>query len=101
LIGIARDAIFATAGWIYEFNFNSRSHAGQVTIEPAFKRIGRSRATALVRFTVVSSAGRVGFSLVRLSIHDVDAAAVRFPAGDAGGIVLVGVSDALVIFLAI
>ena len=42
----------------------------------------------------------MAFSLVRLAVHDVDTAAVGLPAGDTRRVVLVGVSDALVVFLA-
>ena len=101
LVGVARDAILAATRRIYEFNFNSRSYAGQVTIKPALKRIGRSRTTAFIRFAVVSAARRVSFSLVRLAVHDPDAAAVGLPAGNARREMFVRVSDTFVIFLAI
>src|SRR5688572_21544124 len=39
------------------------------------------------------------FSAIRLAVHDPDPAAIRFPPGDTGAEVLVGVSYALVIFL--
>src|SRR3989441_12428869 len=43
----------------------------------------------------------MGFGLVGFAPHDIDAAAIGFPSGNAGSKMLVGVSDALVIFLAI
>ena len=56
-------------------------------------------AAAFVGRTIVVAAHRVRFALVRLAIHDPDAAAISFPAGNAGSEVLVGISDALVVFL--
>src|SRR3954462_879988 len=41
------------------------------------------------------------FDFIRLAVDDVDAAAVGLPAGNAGGVVLVRVGDAFVVFLAI
>src|SRR5437588_11305312 len=41
------------------------------------------------------------FRLVGFAPHDIDAAAIGLPSGNAGSEMLVGVSDALLIFLAI
>src|SRR5437660_2670613 len=43
----------------------------------------------------------MGFGLVGFAPHDIDTAAIGFPSGYAGSEMLVGVGDALVIFLAI
>src|SRR2546422_566934 len=43
----------------------------------------------------------MGFGLVGFAPHDIDAAAIGFPSRNAGSEMLVGIGDALVIFLAI
>src|SRR5438067_10235862 len=43
----------------------------------------------------------MALEFVGLAVHDVNAAAISFPSGNAGGIVLVRVSDALVILFAV
>src|SRR5581483_1558411 len=101
LIRVARDAILAAAGRIDELDLNAGAHAGKIAIEPTLERIGRSRAAAFVRLSVVSAPRRMRFDFVGLAPHDVDAAAIGFPTRNAGSIVLVGVGDTLVVFLAI
>src|SRR5438270_157558 len=50
---------------------------------------------------LICAARRMGFSLVGFAIHNPNAATVGLPPGNTGSEMLVGVSDALVIFLAI
>jgi hypothetical protein len=47
---------------------------------------------------VILAARRMRFDFIGLAERDVDTPTIRFPAGDAGRVVLVGISDALVIF---
>src|SRR5437870_2136189 len=54
-----------------------------------------------MRFPVVSAAGGMGFRFVGFAIHNPNAATVGLPPGNTGSEMLVGVSDAFVIFLAI
>ena len=101
LVGVASDAIFATAGRIDELNFYSRTDAGEIAIEPALERISGGRSAALGWLALVRAAGRMAVFLVGLSVHDVDAAAIGLPAGNAGSEMLVRIGDSFVVLLAI
>src|SRR6266850_2056729 len=43
----------------------------------------------------------MGLNFIRFSPHDVSAAAISLPAGNAGSVMLIGIGDALVVLLAI
>src|ERR1700761_5268810 len=68
---------------------------------PYLKGVGRGIAAALVHRTVVAAAARMRIDAVRLAVGDVDMASIRPPAWLACGKMLVGISDAGVMFLAI
>src|SRR3972149_7839136 len=55
-------------------------------------------AAAFFDRPLVVAAGRVRIDLVGWAVHDVDAAAIGFPARYAAGKMLVGVSDAAIVF---
>src|SRR5207245_132690 len=69
----------------------------EVAIAPVFKWEGRSGAAAFFHGAFIGSARGMRFDFVGLAVHDVNTAAVGFPAGDAGGEVFVGVGDARVV----
>src|SRR5208282_6296123 len=76
-----------------------RTDAVNVPVTPLLEGISGSRAAAFrIRALVRPTAG-VGIIFVRRTIHDVNPAAIRLPTGNAGGEVLVAVSNAAVIFL--
>src|SRR4030095_13199120 len=98
-VGAARNTILAAAGWIDKLNLDPRAYASQITIEPNFKWIRRRTTTTFVGRTVVITSRRVRFALIRFSIHDPDAPAIRFPSWYAGREMLIGIGNALVVFL--
>src|SRR5262245_26286318 len=100
-IGAAGDEVFARAGRVYKFDLDVRTYSLDVAIPPDFEGIGRRRATAFPGGAVVAAARWVRFDLIGLAEHDVDAPAVGLPSGDAAGVMLVGVGDALVILFAV
>ena len=82
-IRITRDAILAAARRIDEFDFDSGSNTGNVAIKPVLERISRGRTAAFVRLALVRCRPTGVFPSVRLAVHDVDAAAIGLPAGNA------------------
>src|SRR5215510_13000654 len=100
-IGAAGDAVFARTGRVDEFDLDVRTYSLDVAIPPDFKGISRRRATAFPGWPVIAAARRVRFNLIGLAEHDIDAPAVGLPSGDAAGVMLVGVGDALVILFAV
>src|SRR5262249_51698886 len=97
----AGDAVFARAGRVYKFDLDVRTYSLDVAIPPYFEGIGRRRAAAFPGGAVVAAARGVRFDLIRLAEHDIDAPAVGLPPGDAAGVMLVGVGDALVMLFAV
>ncbi|MGB2672231.1 MAG: hypothetical protein WA621_07590 [Candidatus Acidiferrum sp.] len=93
--------IFAGTSGIDEFDFDVVANVFEMAIAPEFPGISGGGAAALLRGTIVSAAGGMGFDFVGRSPEDVDVPAIGFPAGDAGGEVLVGVGDAAIVFFAI
>src|SRR5262249_47628740 len=100
-IGAARDVVFARTGRVDEFNLDVRTDSLDEAIPPYFEGIGRRRAAAFPGGAVVAAARGVRFDLIRLAEHDIDAPAVGLPPGDAAGVMLVGVGDALVMLFAV
>ena len=89
--------IVAAHAGVDELNHDFLANSFQVAIAPGFKREGGSLAATFFHGALVGSAGGMGFDFIRLAIHDVHAAAIGLPAGDAGSEMLVGVGDALVV----
>ena len=88
--------IFAGAAGVHEFDDDIGSDAFHVAVAPLFKRIGRGLAAAFRSGTLIITAGRVRFDLIRLSPNDVDASPIGAPAGNTGSEPLVGVCDAAI-----
>ena len=80
-VGRARDAIFARAGRVNEFDLDAGADALDVTVEPDFERIGRRRTAAVIARAVVGAARRVRLDRVGLAEGDVDATASVFQPG--------------------
>ena len=71
-----------------------------IAIAPVFEWIGGGFAAAFIRRTLVGAAGGMRLDFVRRAPHDVNPAAIGFPAGNARGVMLVGIGDAaIVLFL--
>src|SRR5581483_2555601 len=84
---------------IDKLDFHFLPNAIDVAIAPLFPRIGLSFASALFNRALIGAARGVGFDLVGRTVHDVNAAPVRLPSGDAGGKTLVGICDATVVLV--
>ncbi len=69
----------------------------QVAVAPHFERKCLRLAAAFFLRTLVGAAHGVGVNAVGLAVHDVDAPAVRLPARESRGIVLIGILDAAVV----
>src|SRR5581483_9343096 len=98
--GVHRHAVFAGHGGIDELDDDVAAYVFDVAIAPLLEGIGGRGAAALFRGTFIGSARGVRLDLIRRPVHNVDAAAIGFPAGDTRSVVLVGVGDtAVVLFL--
>src|SRR5450432_125743 len=95
---VAGHAILARHGGVDEFNIDVGANALDIAVAPLLEGEGGGGAAAFFRRPLVGAAGRVGFLLVGRAVGDVDAAAVRLPAGNSRSEVLVGVGDAAVVF---
>src|SRR5205807_6913399 len=73
-VGIAGDTIFTAARRIDELDFDARTYARQVTIEPTLEWISRGRAASFRRVAVIGAAGRVRLHFVGFAPGDVDTA---------------------------
>ena len=76
---------------------SSVADALDVAIAPLLEGIGGGGAAAFFVGTLVGAAGGVRLDFVRRAEGDVDPAAIRLPAGDTGGVPLVGIGDAAVV----
>src|SRR5678815_2336338 len=85
--------------WVNKLDLDAGADACEVTIEPYFEWVRGRRTAAFIRWTLIRSTHRVRFALIRLAVHDPDAAAIRFPTWDTGAEVLVRVCDSFVVFL--
>src|SRR5215510_12480997 len=90
--------VLAGARWIDEFKLDVLSDAIEMPVAPFFPRIGARGATAFFGRAIVGAAGGMRFDFVGRTPNDVGAAAIRTPAGNTGGKVLVGVCDAAIVF---
>src|SRR5208283_6023867 len=86
--------IVAAHAVVDKFDDHFLPDAFNVAIAPGFKRERGGLAAAFFHGALISAAGGVSVNLIRRSKHDVHPAAVGLPAGDAGGIMLVGICDA-------
>ena len=89
--------VVAAHARVHEFDDHFLANAFKVAVAPLFKRERGSRASALFHGTFVLSARGMGLNLIGLSIHDVHPAAIAFPARNASGKVLVGISNTRVV----
>ena len=90
-------AELARHGGVDELDDDVVADAFDVAIAPLLEGEGGGLAAALFRGPLIGAARGVVFDFVRRAVRDVDAAAVGLPAGDARGVVLVGVRDAAVV----
>ncbi len=93
--------IFAAHAGVDEFDDDFLADAFDVAIAPVFKGEGRGLAAAFFHGAFVGAARGMRLDFIGLAVHDVDAAAIGLPAGHAGGEMLVGVGDALVVLFLI
>ena len=92
--------VLARHGGVDELDDDVVADAFDVAVAPLLERIGGGFAAAFFHGPLVGAAGGMRFDFVRRPVHDVDAAAVGLPAGDARSVMLVGVRDApVVLFL--
>ena len=97
---VGSQAELARATGIHKFQFNIFADALNVVVRPIFEGIRLRFAAALIQRPLVVLALCMAFKRVRLAVHDVDAAAVGSPAGNAGCKMLVGIGDApIMLFL--
>ena len=96
---INRQMVFAGHRGINEFQHHVLADAFDVTVTPSLKRIGGGLSATLFLGTNVRPAARVGVYFISRPVHDVDSPAIRLPARNPGGEMLVGVSDAAVVLL--
>src|ERR1700757_3121425 len=96
VIGIAGEEILSAGALVDEFQNHFVADTLKIAITPGFERIRAGGATAFFLGTIVRAAGGMRFNLVGLTPDDVDTAAVRLPAGNAGCEVFIGVSDAAI-----
>ena len=94
---IHRHVIFAAHASVDELDDDLLPDSFEITVSPIFKREGRRLATAFGHGPLITSARGMRLDLVGLAVHDVDAAPVRFPARNAGGEMLIGVGNSLVV----
>src|SRR5246127_3275347 len=98
---IHRHVVFAAHARVDKLDDDFLTNAFDVAVAPLLKGEGRSFSAAFFHGALVGAAGGMRLDFVGLAENDVDAAAVRLPAWDTGGEVLVGVSDALVVLFLI
>src|SRR3989442_15085744 len=91
--------VFAGASGIDKFELDIFSDVLQVAIAPLLPGIRACGAAAFFHRPVVRPAGRMGIYFIGRAPDDVHAAAVRFPTGDAGSVMLVGISNAAIVLL--
>src|SRR5579859_2586576 len=94
---VGGQAEFASARRIHEFQLYVLADTFNIVIRPIFIGVGLRLATALVQGPVPSLALSVAFKVIRLAVHDVDAAAIGSPAGNAGRVMLVSIGDAAIV----
>ena len=99
LAGVHGEMKLASHGGIDKFQDDVRPNTVDVTISPLLEGKGGSLAAPLLLGPHVGAAAGVRVVFVRGTVHDVNPPAITLPTGNAGSVVLVGVSDAAVIFL--
>src|SRR5262245_8775573 len=72
-----------------------------MTIKPNLERIGCRTPATLIVWPFVCTTRGMGLDRIRFSPLDVDTPAIRFPTGNTGCKLFVGIRDTLVIFLAV
>src|SRR5581483_10947426 len=82
-----------------EFDDDFLADPLNVAVPPCFEGERGGLAATFFHRTLVASAGGMRLDFVRLAEDDVDAPAIGLPAGNASREMLVGISDALVVFL--
>ena len=89
--------IFAAHAGVDEFDDDFLADAFNVAVAPCFEGEGRGLAAAFFHGALVGAARGMGLNFIGLAEDDVDAAAIGLPSGNAGGEMLVGIGNALVV----
>ena len=90
--------VFARHRRIDELEHDVGSNSVDVAIPPGLEGISLGFATPLLDTPLVGTAGGVRLDLVGRAVHDIDPPAIGPPTLQAGRVLLIGVSDAPVIF---
>src|SRR5205814_7003742 len=85
---------------IHEFNLYVGRKPREITVAPLLVRVHAGGAAALFYGALLRPAV-THLSFIRGTVFYVDHAAVGLPAGDARSVMLIGVSDTAIVFLAI
>jgi hypothetical protein len=99
LAGIAGDVILARATGINKFDFNVFADPFEVAVAPQLPRVGGGRTASLLRWSIVNTAGGMRLNFIGRAPEDVNVSAVGLSAGNTGGEVFVGVSEAAIVLL--
>src|ERR1022692_1736762 len=92
--------VLARHGGVHELDDDVCADAFQVAVAPLLERVGGRFTAALFHGPLVGAAGGVRLDFVGRPVNDVNASAIRLPAGDSRSVMVVGVSDApVVLFL--
>src|SRR6266481_2559366 len=94
---VHRHVIVAAHAAIDELDYYFLPNPLEVAIAPLLERESGGFAAAFVHRALVAAAGGVGLDLIRGPKHDVSAAAVGLPPGDASRVVFVGIRDTPVV----
>lgn len=92
--------VFASAGWIYEPQFDVIADVVEMAIAPDVKRVDGGRTAALLGRTIVGAACGVRIDFVGRPVKNVNPTAIGSPTGDARGEMLIGVSNAAIVLFA-
>src|SRR5205807_5224152 len=75
--------VFAATAGVNKLDLDFLPNAFQITVAPNFKRKSLGLSAAFFRRTCIGAAGWMGFNTIRLPVHDVHAATIGPPSGNA------------------
>ncbi len=94
--GVGGQTEFASAAGIHKLQLYVLANALNIVVGPIFEGVGLCFTAALIQRALVVFPLRVALKRVGLTVHDVNAAAIGSPAGNAGRKMLIGISDAAI-----
>ena len=100
LVGIGGHVVVAAHAGVHELDDDLIADAFEIAIAPALKGIGGGGAAAFGLVALILTAGGMGLGFVGWTPDDINASAVGSPARDAGGVMLVGILNAAIVFFA-